>query len=229
MNEPYRSLEHTDLSEETYRQLKERILRRQFTPGDKIAINEVAQGLGVSRTPVIAALQRLAADGLVEVVARRGTFVHCITPTEVEDIFEVRRMIELYAAQLILEKRLVPQFRAASGQACAVMEQAAVGDAYLDYHNFIRGDHDFHFLLVSLTENRRIIDIYRGLNVHTQVARAQYIDTVEDARQTQREHASLLEAFDQGHLDQVRQALNQHINNVKHRIIQVIHDQGGQI
>ncbi len=229
MSDLYQVLDHTDLSEETYCLLKEKILKRELKPGHKIFINEIAQGLGVSRTPVIVSLQRLAGEGLVEVKARRGTYVHGISAAEVEDVFEVRRMIELYAAQTILEKGLVAQYQAAIQEALDLMEKATSGGDYIDYPNFIQGDHDFHFILVRMTGNRRMVDIYQSLNVHMQVARAHYIADVEDARQTRQEHALILAGLQNGDLEKVQEALNAHIQNVKMGIIQLIRDEGGQI
>jgi GntR family transcriptional regulator, rspAB operon transcriptional repressor len=229
MNDLYQTLDHTDLSEETYFLLKEKILKRELKPGHKISINEIAEGLGISRTPVIVSLQRLAGEGLVEVKARRGTYVHGITTAEVEDVFEVRRMIELYAAQKLLEKDLVPQYLAAIQSALNLMEKAASGENYVDYPNFIQGDHDFHLILVGMTGNRHIIDIYRNLNVHMQVSRAHYVADVEGARQTQQEHAWMLECFQSHDLETVQKALDAHIQNVKNRIVQLIQAEGGQI
>lgn len=229
MKEFYNTLEHIDLTEETYRTLKEKILQRQLKPGSKISINDVANGLGVSRTPVVVALQRLAGEGLVEVQPRRGTFVKGITAEEVEGIFEVRRMIEMYAAQYILENELVGQFLEAIHLAESRMYQSSSGEDYLDYLTFMQGDQDFHTLLVEQTDNRRLIDIYHGLNVHIHVARAHYVDDVENARQAQIEHKQFLKALQRGDLLQIQATIDVHINNVKSRIVQLIEAKGGQI
>jgi DNA-binding GntR family transcriptional regulator len=225
----YNTLEHFDLSDETYNALKGKILQRQLKPGSKISINEVAAGLGVSRTPVVVALQRLAGEGLVEIHPRRGTFVKGITADEVEGVFEVRRMVELYAAQYILEKELVQQFLDCIRPAQDQMDRATSGEDYLDYQAFMQGDHDFHAILVDQTGNRRLIDIYRDLNAHMHVLRAHYVDDVENARQTQREHLAFVEALESGDLGKIQAAVDNHINNVKSRIIQLIQEEGGRI
>lgn len=229
MEDIYRSLQHVDLSEETYQLLKEKILKRQLKPGQKISINDVAEGLGVSRTPVVVALQRLSGEGLVEIIPRRGTFVRGVTDVEVEEVFDVRQMIELYAVQHLLQNGKVNEFLLSIQPTLSMMESAVSGEEYLDYEKFMQGDQDFHLALVCQTENRRIIDIYRDLNVHMHVVRAHYISDVETARQTQREHAGLIEAFKQGDLEKAQEAINAHVTYVKTRIIQLIRDEGGQI
>jgi GntR family transcriptional regulator, rspAB operon transcriptional repressor len=229
MNEFYPVLEHTDLSEETYQLLKEKILKRELKPGHKVDINEVAEALGVSRTPVVVSLQRLAVEGLVEVKARRGTYVRGISVADVEEVFEVRRMIELFAAQHVIEHGLTGAYLEAIQGALDLMEQAATGDDFVDYPHFMQADHSLHLLLVQMTENRRLIEIYQNLNVHIQVARAHYVDDVEDARQTRQEHTRLIEALRGGNLETVQKALNAHIQNVKSRMVQLIQDEGGEI
>ncbi len=229
MEEAYPSLQHFDLSEETYQLLKEKILKRQLKPGQKISINEIADGLGVSRTPVVVALQRLSGEGLVEIIPRRGTFVRGVTDFEVEEVFDVRHMIELYAVQHLLKNGKVDEFLVSVQPSLFTMEGAVSGEDYLDYEKFMQGDQDFHLALVCQTENRRIIDIYRDLNVHMHVARAHYISDVESARQTQREHSELIESFKEGDLEKAQDAITAHVNYVKTRIIQLIRDQGGQI
>ena len=229
MKDIYNTLDHSDLSEETYFTLKEKILLRQLKPGSKISINEVASGLGVSRTPVVVALQRLAGEGLVVIHPRRGSFVKGITAEEVEDVFEVRRMFELYAAQFILENGLVRQFLEAVRTAESLMDQAVSGEEYLDYPSFMQGDRNFHTILVEQTGNGRIVDIYRDLNVHIHVARAHYVDDVENAYQIQREHKLFIDALQRGNLEETQAVLNAHINNVKSRIVRLIKDEGGLI
>ena len=98
MTSVYRPLDKTDLTEQTYRAIREKILTRVLRPGQKISADEVAHALSVSRTPVMDALKRLANDGLVEILPRRGTFVTEITAESVNELFAVRIMMELFAA-----------------------------------------------------------------------------------------------------------------------------------
>jgi GntR family transcriptional regulator of vanillate catabolism len=68
----YPSLNRLDLTEQTYRILREWILKRQIKPGEKISVEAIASGLGVSRAAVVNALKLLETDGLVEIQPRRG-------------------------------------------------------------------------------------------------------------------------------------------------------------
>ena len=208
-------IDHTALSEKVYAVLKEKILKRELRPGEKVLIDEIAHQLGVSRTPVKDAVNRLAVEGLVEKVARRGTFVTQLTSRDVVELFDLRLLLELYAAEKILEKGKAELFLAEMGKCMANMEKAINGDEYLDYEAFMSWDRDLHLSLIRLAANNHLLQIYQGLNIHIQIARAHYLNSVEGALQAQQEHEAIYEAFNNGNWEQVKKALSTHINNVK--------------
>lgn len=208
-------IDHTALSEKVYAVLKEKILKRELKPGEKVLIDEIAHQLGVSRTPVKDAVNRLALEGLVEKAARRGTFVTSLTSRDVAELFDLRLLLELYAAEKILEKGRSELFLAEMGKCMANMERAINGDAYLHYEAFMSWDRDLHLALIRLADNNRLLQIYQGLNIHIQIARAHYLYSVEGALQAQQEHEAIYEAFNNGSWEQVKKALSTHINNVK--------------
>jgi DNA-binding GntR family transcriptional regulator len=111
----------------------------------------------------------------------------------------------------------------------AVMRQATVDDDYRDYEAFIEGDRLLHHTLVAMTENHRLIEMYSELNVHMHVARAHYLNSVENARQAQQEHEAILVAFQDGDLPRVTNELGRHITNVKTRILDLLEARGGQL
>ncbi len=225
----YPPLDRTDLNEQAYKVLRDKILRRDLKPGEKISVDEAAHGLGISRTPVITALQQLANEGLVEIVPQRGTFVTELTARDVAELFDIRLMIEFYAAEFILQSGKTDQLLGHIKEPMAGMQQAMNEDDYRDYEAFLTSDHDLHLALVKLTGNEHLIRMYGDLNVHIQVARAHYMDSVEKARQAYREHEAIVKAFASGQPDEVRVALCTHIGNVKERILEILDGHGGKL
>ncbi len=222
-------LDHADLSEQTYTILREGILTRKLRPRERISVDEVARTLGVSRTPVMDALKRLAGDGLVEIVPRRGTFVTELTARDVAELFDIRIMIELFAADRILRAGAVDRLLKAVEEPMQGMEQAMDQDDYKDYQSFIAHDRDLHLAIVMLSENQRLIQMYTDMNVHIQVARAHYLSHVENAREAHVEHLAILQSFKDNNADEVRQALSTHITNVKTRILGLLDARGGRL
>ena len=222
-------LPHTDLSEQTYLVLKDKILRRQLEPGARISVDDIAHGLGVSRTPVTDALKRLALEGLVEILPRRGTFVTELTARDVSELFDIRLLVELYASRVIAGRGRAQEFLQAIDEPIGRMREATVNGDYGDYESFISADRQLHTTLVAMSENQRLMQIFTELNVHMRVARAHYLNNVENARQAHQEHEAILAAFQSGEVERVEQALTAHIINVKCRILELLEARGGRL
>lgn len=225
----YPALNRLDLTDQAYNILRDRILKRQMQPGEKISVETVASGLGVSRTPVVNALKLLEGDGLVEIRPRRGTFVTEVTKRDVAELFEIRLLIELYAAEELFRKNKVQSLLHGFAPYLDRMQAAISEDDYVDYEAFISGDRDLHTLIVEQLGNQRLFTIYNELNIHMRIARAHYSDTVENALQAQVEHQAMVTALEAEDLEALKSALRAHIVNVKDRMIELIEDLGGKL
>lgn len=224
----YQPLNYIDLTEQTYRVLKEKILQGELQPGAQISVPNTAVALGVSRTPVNDALKRLANDGLVEIVPRQGTFVTELTARDVAEIFDMRLMIELYAAETVFQIGTVEQMLAAFKAPMSGMQQALAGDDFGDHEAFSINDQEFHTALVKATGNNRLIRTYTQLHANTQGARIHYLAS-GDAQATQQEHQAIVAAFHDGDLAVAKHALHTHITRVKNKILEVLEQRGGKL
>lgn len=84
---------------EAYRRIKRALIQKHLLPGQPLSEEWLSHRLNMSRTPVRAALKRLAAEGLIEIVPYRGAFVIDPTVTDIQHLFEVRMLVEGYAAE----------------------------------------------------------------------------------------------------------------------------------
>ncbi len=91
------------LIDSVYARLRDLILSNQLRAGQKLVDRDLAEQLGVSRTPVREALGRLAMMGLVEARSRRGYYVKQYTADDMTDLYEFRRILEVSAARLAAE------------------------------------------------------------------------------------------------------------------------------
>ena len=90
--------------EKTYEYLKSNILSGHFIPGERLAEEHLAEELGVSRTPVREALHKLEQEGLIEPLESRGFRVPHDSPEEIEDLFDIRTVLEGYTLKIICER-----------------------------------------------------------------------------------------------------------------------------
>jgi len=229
MDVEFPSLVQTDLTEQIHRVLKDKILKRELKPGQQIVVHEVARALNVSRTPVNDALKRLAGEGLVVIKPRKGTFVTELTARDVAELFDIRLMMELHAAEIILRDDYVDHFLTDSKAPMHAMEEAVADADYRDYETFITNDRELHLVLVSAADNSHLTHLYQNLNLHVHAARAYYVKNIENAQEIQRQHETLIEGFRSRDLDQVRQTLTVHITEVKERILNILTDLGGTL
>lgn len=214
------SLNRRNVADEIYALLKAKIVAQEFAPGERLNLEEMERQLGISRTPLKDALNRLSVEGLVEIVPRRGTFVTNPTPEEIAESFDVRRMLEMYAAELALPRMEPKGLNKMREMVHKLGEMAQSEDWVSIYQDYVALDHDLHHFIVELSGNRRLLWVYDQLNVHAQMARIGHLRAKQELDVAQLEHEDLLRAFEAQDIAAVRQVLDQHIERAKCTILQ---------
>ena len=208
-------IEHSDLTTKVYQWLKERIMHHAFLPGDKLDIQQLADDLGVSRTPVKDAINRLTSEGLVVLRSRRGTYVATLTPAAMRDLFEMRTMIECWAVQHAAAEAMratAPEMRALFDRSTRLIAEANA--ANFDYSAYFALDLDLHALLVGSTGNAVLLDHHHALMARMSAGRIYYPGEDEVLRRSQRahaEHAAIVHAVSDGDRDGLLAAVRAHI------------------
>lgn len=153
-------------SQVAYEKLREGILAHHFRPGQQLQVKSVAQHLGLSITPVNQALARLAEDGLVRILPRRGTFVADLTPAEVKQLVEARVAVDVFAARLAVQRArdadvaaLRHVFQAWKGELLSLKE----GDTMPRAFPLVELDMKFHRTLVEMADNRFLLETIQRL------------------------------------------------------------------
>jgi DNA-binding GntR family transcriptional regulator len=143
------------LAQDAYRVIKWRILTVQLRPGTAFTESELAESLGLGRTPIREALWLLRMEGLVEVEGRAGYRVASVTLREVRDLHHVRRLLEGEAASLAAQG--VDDF----GEVASLIERAPISVDMLEPNTisrWVEDDRRFHLALADVTGNRTLID-----------------------------------------------------------------------
>ncbi len=142
----------TDLA---YEVLKRQVLICEIGPGTELREADLATALGVSRTPVREALNRLVYDGFVEVRPRQGYRVTDVTLAAVHEVFELRSQLEPVVVTLAVER--------ASAEQLALLREHAHAPRPTTFEDCITQDHQLHELLADLSGNRRMAKVMRQL------------------------------------------------------------------
>ena len=207
------ALAPANLNEQVYEALRRRLLRRQFKPGDKLSLHELATELGVSRSPVHHALTRLVEDGLLTVKARRGYYVTPITAQSLTDAYDVRLALELQAAEAVVGRASRADL-AELRRLCDAIAETLDGTNLADPDGFDRTNSAFHEYVVDLAGNGLMSKVYRELpvNLLVQAIRSAHADVGTDL---DAEHRAIVEGFEAGDLQAAQTAIRAHIASGK--------------
>lgn len=138
--------------------IRERILTGEYPPGSKLQTETISKELGVSRTPVIAAINRLVVEELAVNIPRHGTVVRRFSKNEVHDILEARYMIEFFAAPLVIAHL------EENHKQLAKMESLLCrfdGIAHMSYSEANKLDSEFHTLFIEMSGNSQLVKLHR--------------------------------------------------------------------
>lgn len=174
--------------------MREKILTGAYPPGSKLQTETISKELGVSRTPVIAAINRLVVEELAVNVPRHGTLVRRFSKREVKDILEARYMIELFAAPLVIENLENNRDKLAELEGLLTAFDGIVNMSYSEANQL---DTKFHTLFIEMSGNRQLVKLHRlnwsvGITYHMfYLARVPLETQVSDYR----DHKKLIEAI----------------------------------
>jgi len=155
--------EGASAADHAYAWVRGEILARRFAGNDIVSEGQIAEAVGVSRTPVREALLRLQAEGMVRLLPKRGALVLPVTPEEMADVIETRRLVELHAARKVVTEsstaavaHLVARLE---GHIGAMREAAKQRDTVA----YVEADRAFHLELVAQAGNEILTALYRSL------------------------------------------------------------------
>ncbi len=140
----------SSLSQQAYQRIRDKIVMLHLAPGTLLQEAALMEELQLGRTPIREAIQRLASEGLITLRPRRGAFVADLSITDLQQIFEVRRVIEGYAAALAAERATAAD-RAALR---AALTQLHEGDSNGDTQLHMEIDRQFHRTLARSAHNK---------------------------------------------------------------------------
>lgn len=190
--------------------LRRAILEHDFLPGQRLDIQLLANKFDVSPTPVKNALHMLASAGLVEIKPRSGTFVASLAATDIAETFDIRRALECLASESAVrnvDDAAIAHFSSLMNK----MQRTTSVEEHTTYNT------EFHRMLITLSGNRKLLEVYEQLNAHLRIAHVHstqrsWLSRVENEHA---EHMEILEAIKKRDLAELTQALTRHINRAK--------------
>lgn len=174
-----------------YRTLREAIIRGVLPEGRRVQDRLLALELGVSRTPVREALQRLEAEGFLQSVPRLGLIVAEITPQYIEDIYVIRIALEGVAARLAAQRASEADIEILT----ALNAEIAEATRRRDVHHLTPLNQQFHQAIYRAARNAPLAELLNRLHYSVQRFRQSTLSIPERAKEAHDEHVRLLAAI----------------------------------
>lgn len=211
-------LDGSNLTAKVYKSLREDILSGKYPVGTALTESMVAEEYAVSRTPVREALRQLELARLVKIIPNKGAVVEGITKKDLDDIYEIRLLIERLAAEKAA-KHATPDDIA---QLKEIIDLTDFYFARQDFEKLKSMDGRFHEYIYALSGRRILGDILSDLHSLLIRFRGDSMRCVGRTEQTIREHRDILDALAAHDAKRAGELVNLHIANSYHNILKLI-------
>lgn len=194
------------LSEQAYNQIKDAICQGSVAPGDILSENQIAQQLGMSRTPVREALRALASEGFVEIRNGIGAYVKPLSSKDMEDLYEVRCLLEMQAIKTSIYRISNDEIDDLTRRFQAIYDACEQGDSPAQ-GEFSELDWELHSLLVDRCTNNYIKEIVAGNNSNLRRYQSLSVNVLGDVHESARQHLEILRVLRSRDLDKLEEVV----------------------
>ena len=204
-----------------YKAIRQAIVSYSLKPGTRLNVDELANKLGVSLTPVRGAIQQLSTEGLVEIRPRSGTFVASLTAHDVEETFKIRCALECLAAEEAIQNLTEDTLKVLKELLKALKKPIKTDEDRAEHE---RKNSELHQTILAASGNRRLLEMYDALNAHIKIARIHASENDWSARLQfeHAEHEAIVAALEARNAPKAAEALRQHIYRAKDSLVNAL-------
>lgn len=210
--------EYLPLRDVVFNTLRQAILKGELKPGERLMELTLAERLGVSRTPIREAMRKLELEGLVVMIPRRGAQVANITEKDLNDVLEVRIVLENMAIEKACKRMTEEQMDKLVKAAGEFEDTMADGNLV----HLAEADVAFHEIIYQASDNRRLIQVLNNLREQIYRYRVEYLKEEETRKLLVKEHEELCQAIRERNVEKACEISFRHIENQRMAIIESI-------
>jgi DNA-binding GntR family transcriptional regulator len=202
----------TNLTALAYKSIKEYILEGRLDEESRLTEEFLSSQLGISKSPIREALNRLEAEGLIRIEARRGAYLRSFSNKEVDDLYDVREALEVHAVRMgVFTPTLVKELRAS-------VKRLRVHLKANDRTKYIDEDVSFHAAIARATGNSRLCDVLENIQNQIWLFRRKTYDLSSSAAPDA--HDALVDALERSDRGEAEKAMSRHISTVRKRLLE---------
>ncbi|OPZ75310.1 MAG: putative HTH-type transcriptional regulator YdfH [Firmicutes bacterium ADurb.Bin456] len=207
------------LREMVFESLREAIILGRLKPGERLMEIQLAEEMGVSRTPVREAIRKLELEGFVVMVPRKGAYVAGISVKDIVDVFEVRAALEGLAAALAAERITSEEMDQLE------MSLLKIYNTEDDINAIVEGDSSFHNLVYQASRNQRLVQIITHLQEQIHRFRMTSLSQPGRTKIALDEHKKIVEAISDRNVELAHALATEHIENAEQSLLNALREE----
>ncbi len=209
------------LREVVFKTLREAILKGDLRPGERLMEVQLAQQLGVSRTPIREAIRKLELEGMAVTMPRRGAVVAKMTEKDMEDVLQIRRALDELAVTIACEQISMSQMKQLE-EAQTKFEELTHQE---DMKAITNADVEFHDIIYQSTGNNRLWQIMKNFGEQMYRYRVEYLKERENYPTLVEEHRQIVEGLRRRDQEAVVEIMRRHVTNQAVEMKNIIREQ----
>ena len=210
------------LRDVVFQTLRTAILKGDLKPGERLMELQLASKLGVSRTPIREAIRMLEQEGLARTIPRKGAEVAGMTEKDMEDVLQIRCVLEELAARLSCQNITDEEMRELKIAMVAFEEKTREGNVV----ELAKADVTFHDIIYRAADNPKLLVLLNNLREQMYRYRTEYMKDDRIHPVLIREHKEMVKALENRDLELVAREVRQHLKNQEEVMKKIIRDQG---
>ncbi len=195
--------------------IRQAIIDGTFSPGERLMEIQLADEMGVSRTPVREAIRKLELEGFVVMIPRRGTYVADISIKDITEIYEIRTCLDTLAAGLAAERITDEELEALNRLLVEIGQHIADNNM----EKIVEADTAFHDILYQASRNERLRSIINNLREQLTGIRGRSMSYPGRLIETMEEHRTLVDSIAARDSERAQEAARVHIENAEHTLM----------
>lgn len=208
------------LREIVFESLREAIINGILKPGERLMELQIAEQMGVSRTPVREAIRKLELEGFVVMVPRKGAYVSSISVKDIVDIFEVRAALESLAAGLAAERITEEELDELERALFEISDAGSRGSIDM----IAAKDAGFHEILFQSSRNKRLVTMITHLHENIQRFRTTSLSVPGRTKHAVEEHKNIVDAIGERNVELAQALAREHVENAEQNFLRVLQE-----
>lgn len=210
--------DYMPLRDVVFKRLRDAIITGELEPGTRLMEIQLAEKMGVSRTPIREAIRKLELEGLIVMIPRKGAHVANFTAKDIEDVLEIRAALEALSTRLACNRLTNEDF----AQLEVAIKEYSKAAKNQDVDGMIKYDIEFHDIICKATGNEKLVQMFANVKEQVERYRVAYLKNKDENVRVEKEHREILKALKERNGEKASKLTIDHIHTQCDKIIEYL-------